>query len=151
MTAMLDELGLTALSSIYGMSALPGALIFPRPGSGPVRPGRAVQSRRLNPSERTSATMNGRPGSPSAAARAAVGGLARGLGALRHNRVPLAKHARWTSRTGTARRRAGPDRIAATLLRWLWAVITRQQPWDARIAAGVILARPGTVTIAAAA
>ena len=107
----------------------------------------------LNPSERTSATMNGqtrisrrgRPGLRSAAWRAV-------WGALRHNRVLLAKHARWTSRDGN-RLADGQARTAcaATLLRWLWAVITRQQPWDARIAAGVIPARPGTVTIAAAA
>ena len=40
---------------------------------------------------------------------------------------------------------------AATLLRWLYAVVTRRQMWDARIAAGTIPARPGAVTTAAAA
>ena len=156
MTAMLDELGLTALvTSIDGMSALSGAVILAETGDlARFASGRAVVKHAgLNPSERTSATMNGqtrisrrgRPGLRSAAWRAV-------WGALRHNRVLLAKHARWTSRDGN-RLADGQARTAcaATLLRWLWAVITRQQPWDARIAAGVIPARPGTVTIAAAA
>jgi len=40
----------------------------------------------------------------------------------------------------------GPAACAATLLRWLNAVVTKQQMRDARIAAGTIPARPGTVT-----
>jgi hypothetical protein len=40
---------------------------------------------------------------------------------------------------------------AASLLRWLYAVVTTRQIWDARIAAGTIPARPGTAAITAAA
>ena len=40
---------------------------------------------------------------------------------------------------------------AATLLRWLYAVVTTRRMWDARIAAGAISARRGAVTTAAAA
>jgi transposase len=156
MTSMLDELGLTELvTSIDGMSALSAAVILAETGDlARFASGRAVVKHAgLNPSERTSATMTGqtrisrrgRPGLRAAAWRAV-------WGALRHNRVLLAKHARWTSRDsnqladGQAR-----TACAATLLRWLWAVITRRQMWDARIAAGIIPARPGIVTAPAAA
>ncbi len=156
MTAMMGELGLTALvTSIDGMSALSAAVILAETGD-PRRftSGRAVVKHAgLNPSERTSATMTGqtrisrrgRPGLRSAAWRAV-------WGALRHNRVLSAKYAHLTGRDGN-RLADGQARVAcaATLLRWLWAVITRRQAWDARIAAGVIPARPATVTIAAAA
>ena len=156
MTALIGELGLTALAaSIDGMSALSAAVILAETGD-PRRfsSGRAVVKHAgLNPSERTSATMTGqtrisrrgRPGLRSAAWRAA-------WAALRHNRVLAAKYAHLTGRDGN-RLADGQARIAcaATLLRWLWAVITRRQPWDARIAAGVIPARPAAVTIAAAA
>jgi transposase len=156
MTAMIGELGLTALvTSIDGMSALSGAVILAETGD-PRRftSGRAVVKHAgLNPSERTSAAMTGqtrisrrgRPGLRSAAWRAV-------WGALRHNRVLSAKYAHLTGRDGN-RLADGQARVAcaATLLRWLWAVITRRQAWDARIAAGVIPARPATVTIAAAA
>jgi hypothetical protein len=37
------------------------------------------------------------------------------------------------------------------VLRWLWAVITTGQAWDARVAAGQIPARPRAAVIAAAA
>jgi transposase len=156
MTAMMGELGLTALvTSIDGMSALSAAVILAETGD-PRRftSGRAVVKHAgLNPSERTSATMTGqtrisrrgRPGLRSAAWRAV-------WGALRHNRVLSAKYAHLTGRDGN-RLADGQARVAcaATLLRWLWAVITRRQAWDARIAAGVIPARPATVTIATAA
>jgi hypothetical protein len=63
-------------------------------------------------------------------------------GALRHNKVLLAKHARWTSRDQN-RLAGGQARTAcaATLLRWLWAVITTRTMWDARIAAGQVTPR----------
>ena len=104
--------------------------------------GRAVVKHAgLNPSERTSATMNGqtrisrrgRAGLRSAAWRAV-------WAALRHNRVLVAKYAHRTGRDGN-RLADGQARTAcaATLLRWLWAVITRRQAWDARIAAGLTL------------
>jgi transposase len=156
MTGMLDELGLTGLAaSIDGMSALSAAVILAETGDlTRFSSGRAVVKHAgLNPSERTSATMTGqarisrrgRPRLRTAAWRAA-------WAALRHNRVLGAKYAHLTGRDGN-RLADGQARTAcaATLLRWLWAVITRRQAWDARIAAGVIPARPGTVTAPAAA
>ena len=107
----------------------------------------------LNPAENTSATLagrtrisrRGRPGLRTAAWRAC-------WAALRHNRVLAAKYAHLTGRDGS-RLAGGQARAAcaAALLRWLWAVITRRQPWDARIAAGIIPARAGAVTAPAAA
>ncbi len=139
------------------MSALSGAVILAEAGGlSRLASGRAVVKHAgLSPSERTSATMSGqarisrrgRPALRSAAWRAV-------RGALRHNRVLAAKHAHLTGRD--ANRLAGGQAstpCAATLLRWLWAVITTRQPWDARIAAGEIPAprRAAAVTCAAAA
>ena len=156
MTAMLDELGLTALvTSIDGMSALSGAVILAETGDlTRFASGRAVVKHAgLNPSEHTSATINGqtrisrrgRPGLRSAAWRAV-------WGALRHNEVLSAKHARWTGRDGN-RLADGQARTAcaATVLRWLWAVITTRTMRDARIAAGQIAPRRSAVAIPAAA
>ena len=158
MTAVLGELGLAELvASIDGVSALSGAVMLAETGD-PARftSGRAVVKHAgLNPSERTSATITGqtrisRRGRPAlrAAAWRAV------WGALRHNKVLAAKHARWTSRDGN-RLADGQARTAcaATLLRWLWAVITTGRAWDARIAAGAIPApcRTSAVTAPAAA
>ena len=158
MTALLDELGLTELvASIDGVSALSGAVILGETGDlNRFASGRAVVKHAgLNPAERTSATINGqarisrrgRPALRSAAWRAA-------WAALRHNRVLAAKHAHLTGRD--ANRLAGGQAhtaCAAALLRWLWAVITTRQPWDARIAAGQVTAPggAGAVTFAAAA
>ena len=71
---------------------------------------------------------------------------------MRHNRVLHARHAHLTGRDGN-RLSDGQARAAcaATLLRWLYAVVTKGQMWDPRVAAGVIPARPGAVTTAAAA
>ena len=156
MTAVLDELGLTALvTSIDGVSALSGAVMLAETGD-PRRftSGRAVVKHAgLNPSEHTSATISGqtrisrrgRPGLRSAAWRAV-------WGALRHNKVLAAKHARWTSRDQN-RLADGQARTAcaATVLRWLWAVITTGTMWDARIAAGQVTPRRGAVAVPAAA
>jgi transposase len=108
----------------------------------------------LNPAENTSATLagttrisrRGRPGLRTAAWRAT-------WAALRHNPVLAARYAHLTGRDSGPRLAGGQARAAcaAALLRWLWAVITRRQAWDARIAAGLIPARAGAVTIAAAA
>jgi transposase len=143
MTAMLDDLGLTGLvTSIDGVSALSGAVMLAETGDlHRFASGRAVVKHAgLNPSEHTSATMNGqtrisrrgRPGLRSAAWRAV-------WGALRHNTVLAAKHAHLTGRD-TNRLADGQARTAcaATLLRWLWAVVTAGRAWDARIAAGEI-------------
>lgn len=153
MVAVLGELGLAELvASIDGMSALSGAVILAETGD-PNRfaSGRAVVKHAgLNPSEHTSATINGqtsisrrgRPGLRAAAWRAV-------WGALRHNTVLAAKHAYLTSRDSN-RLADGQARTAcaAALLRWLWAVVTSGRAWDARIAAGEITAV--TVIVAAA-
>ena len=116
MTALLGELGLTELvTGIDGMSALSGAVILAETGDlSRFASGRAVVKHAgLNPSERTSATINGqarisrrgRPALRSAAWRAV-------WGALRHNRVLAAKHAHLTGRD--ANRLAGgpgPHRV----------------------------------------
>ena len=156
MCAVLDELGLTALAaSIDGLSAVGAAVILAETGelSRFASARSVVKHAGLNPAENTPATLagktrisrRGRPGLRTAAWRAAWAGL-------RHNRVLRAKYAHLTSRDGS-RLAGGQARAAcaAALLRWLWAVITRRQPWDARIAAGVIPARAGAVTAPAAA
>ncbi|HEY7014300.1 MAG TPA: transposase, partial [Streptosporangiaceae bacterium] len=157
MCAVLDELGLTALAaSIDGMSAVGAAVILAETGDlSRFASGRSVVKHAgLNPAENTSATLagktrisrRGRPGLRTAAWRAAWPGL-------RHNRVLRARYAHLTGRDSGNRLSDGQARAAcaATLLRWLWAVITRRQAWDARIAAGLIPARPGAVTAPAAA
>jgi transposase len=156
MVSVLGELGLADLvASIDGMSALSGAVILAETGDlHRFASGRAVVKHAgLNPSEHTSATINGqtrisrrgRPALRSAAWRAV-------WGALRHNKVLAAKHAHLTGRNGS-RLADGQARTAcaAALLRWLWAVVTTGQAWDARIAAGQIPARPRAMTAAAAA
>jgi transposase len=155
MTGLLDELGLTGLvTSIDGVSALSGAVMLAETGDlSRFTSGRAVVKHAgLNPSERTSATINGqtrisrrgRPGLRAAAWRAV-------WGALRHNKVLAAKYAHLTGRDGN-RLADGQARTAcaATLLRWLWAVITAGQAWDARIAAGEVPARTAVTAAAAA-
>ena len=156
MTAVLDELGLTELvTSIDGLSATGAAVILAETGDlTRFSSGRAVVKHAgLNPSEHTSATLagktrishRGRPGLRTAAWRAV-------WGALPHNRVLHARHAHLTGREGN-RLSGGQARAAcaATLLRWLYAVVTRRQMWDPRIAAGTIPARPDAVTTPAAA
>lgn len=155
MTAMLEELGLTELvASIDGVSALSGAVMLAETGDlNRFTSGRAVVKHAgLNPAEHTSATIagqtrisrRGRPGLRAAAWRAV-------WGALRHNKVLAARHAHLTGRDGN-RLADGQARTAcaATLLRWLWAVITTRTMWDARIAAGHIPARPAVTAAAAA-
>jgi transposase len=153
MIQVLGELGPAGLAaSIDGMSALSAAVILAETGDlHRFASGRAVVKHAgLNPSEHTSATISGqtrvsrrgRAGLRAAAWRAA-------WGALRHNTVLQAKYAHLTGRD--ANRLAGGQArtaCAATLLRWLWAVVTTGQAWDARIAAGQVPARP--VTAAAA-
>jgi transposase len=156
MTAVLDELGLTELvTSIDGLSAVGAAVILAETGEltrfASARS--VVKHAGLNPSEHTSATLagktrishRGRPGLRAAAWRAVWGGM-------RHNRVLHARHAHLTGRDGN-RLSDGQARAAcaATLLRWLYAVVTKGQMWDPRVAAGVIPARPGAVTAPAAA
>jgi transposase len=157
MCQVLDELGLTALvTSIDGLSAAGTAVILAETGdlSRFASARSVVKHAGLNPAENTSATLTGRtrisrrgrPGLRTAAWRAA-------WAALRHNRVLAAKYAHLTGRDGGNQLSDGQARAAcaAALLRWLYAVITRRQAWDARIAAGTIGARAGAVTAPAAA
>jgi transposase len=156
MCAVLGELDLTALvTSIDGLSAVGAAVILAETGdlSRFASARSVVKHAGLNPAENTSATLagvtrisrRGRPGLRLAAWRAA-------WAALHHNRVLRARHAHLTSRDGN-RLADGQARAAcaAALLRWLYAVVTRRQPWDARIASGAIPARPRAVTAPAAA
>jgi transposase len=147
MVAALEDLGLAGLvSSIDGVTALSGALILAESGD-PSRFSSAralVKHAGLNPSERTSATMNGqsrvsrrgRPALRCAAWRAA-------WGAMRHNQVLAARHGHLTGRDAN-RLADGQARTAcaATLLRWIWAVTTTGRPWDPRIASGQAATRP---------
>ena len=155
MCAVLDELGLTGLvTSIDGLSAVGAAVILAETGElSRFATSRAVVKHAgLNPAENTSATLagrtrisrRGRPGLRTAAWRAAWPGL-------RHNRVLAARYAHLTGRDSGTRLSDGQARAAcaAALLRWLWAVVTRRQAWDARIAAGLIPARAVTAPAAA--
>ena len=89
-------------------------------------------------------SRRGRPALRTAAWRAV-------WGALRHNTVLLAKHAHLTGRDQN-RLAGGQARTAcaATVLRWLWAVITTGTMWDARIAAGQVRPRRAAASPAAA-
>src|SRR5206468_1285219 len=114
--------------------------------------GAGVKHAGLNPAENTSATLagatrisrRGRPGLRTAAWRAVWAGM-------RHNRVLRARYAHLTGRAGGNRLSDGQARAAsaAALLRWLYAVVTRRQAWDARIAAGTIPAAAVTAPAAA--
>ena len=157
MCAVLGELGLTELvTSIDGLSAVGAAVILAETGDlcrfASARS--VVKHAGLNPAENTSATLagrtrisrRGRPGLRTAAWRAAWAGMG-------HNRVLRARYEHLTGRAGGNQLAGGQARAAcaAALLRWLYAVVTRRQAWDARIAAGTIPARGGTVTTPAAA
>ena len=63
---------------------------------------------------------------------------------MRHNRVLRVRYAHLTGRQDGNRLSDGQARAAsaATLLRWLYAVVTKQQMRDARIAAGTIPPAP---------
>jgi len=141
MVAVLDALGLTALvTSIPGLSAVGAAVILAETGdlSRFASARSVVKHAGLNPAENTSATFRGqthlsrrgRPGLRLAAWRAV-------WGALPHNPV---LHARFThlTRRDTDRLVAAQARAAcaATLLRWLYAIVTSRRPFDPDIAAG---------------
>lgn len=143
MVAVLDQLGLTDLvASIDGLSAVGAAGILAETGD----PARFASSRSvvkhagLNPAENTSASMRGqtrmsRRGRPQlrVAAWRAV------WGALPHNPVLSARFTHLTTRD-TDRLSAGAARAAcaAALLRWLYAVVTKRQPWDPQVASGLV-------------
>jgi transposase len=161
MLGVLDAMSLTRLvTSIPGLSAVGAAVILAETGdlSRFASARSVVKHAGLNPAENTSATFRGqtrlsrrgRPGLRLAAWRAV-------WGALPHNRVLHAKFThltrRDTDRLAPAQARAA---CAATLLRWLHAIITRRQPFNPDIAAGTLRAgtlrdggRPTTTAVAA--
>jgi transposase len=141
MTGILDAMGLTAVvTSIPGLSAVGAAVILAETGdlSRFASARSVVKHAGLNPAENTSATFRGqthlsrrgRPGLRLAAWRAV-------WGALPHNPVLHAKFThltrRDTDRLVAAQARAA---CAATLLRWLHAIVTSRQPFDPDIATG---------------
>jgi hypothetical protein len=152
MVEVLDGLGLTELvTSIPGLSAVGAALILAETGDlkrfATARS--VVKHAGLNPVENTSATLRGqtrvsRRGRPALRAAAWRAQWA----AVRHNPV---LGARFTHLTTRERDRLAPGQArvacAATLLRWLYAVVAKQVSWDADIAAGV--ARDGRLATAA--
>jgi transposase len=155
MTGMLDAMGLTALvTSIPGLSAVGAAVILAETGdlSRFASARSVVKHAGLSPAENTSATFRGqtrlsrrgRPGLRLAAWRAV-------WGALPHNTVLHAKFTHLTrrevDRLHAAQARAA---CAATLLRWLHAIVTRRQPFNPDIASGQLRAA-GRQTPAAAA
>ncbi len=142
MVAALDAMGLTGLvTSIPGLSAVGAAVILAETGdlSRFASARSVVKHAGLNPAENTSATFRGvtrvsRRGRPElrlAAWRAT-------WGALPHNRVLGAKFTHLTRRDRD-RLTPGQARVAcaATLLRWLYAIVTRRQPFNPDIAAGL--------------
>jgi transposase len=146
MVGVLDGLALTALvTSIRGVSAVGAAVILAETGdlSRFASARSVVKHAGLSPAENTSATFRGqtrvsRRGRPAlrAAAWRAV------WGALPHNPV---LGARVTHLTTRERDRLSPAQArvacAATLLRWLYAIVTRRQAWNPDIAAGLAGAR----------
>ena len=141
MLGVLDAMGLTVLvTSIPGLSAVGAAVILAETGdlSRFSSARSVVKHAGLNPAENTSATFRGqtklsrrgRPGLRLAAWRAV-------WGALPHNPV---LHARFTHLTRRDTDRLAPAQAraacAATLLRWLHAIVTRRQPFQPDIAAG---------------
>jgi transposase len=143
MLQVLDQLGLTDLvTSIDGLSAVGAAAILAETGDlARFTSARSVVKHAgLNPVENTSATLRGqtrlsRRGRPQlrAAAWRAV------WGALPHNPVLAARFAHLSTRD-TDRLAPGAARAAcaAALLRWLYAVVTKRQLWDQRVASGAV-------------
>ena len=152
MVAVLDAMGLTGLiTSIPGVSAVGAAVILAETGdlSRFASARSVVKHAGLNPVENTSATFRGetrvshrgRPALRVAAWRAV-------WGALPHNRVLAAKYTHLTTREHN-QLAPGQARVAcaATVLRWLYAIITHRQAWNPDIAAGQ---RPTPASVAAA-
>jgi len=141
MVGVLDALGLTRLvTSIPGLSALGAAVILAETGdlSRFASARSVVKHAGLNPAENTSASLRGqthlsRRGRP----RLRLAAWRAVWGALPHNQVLHAKYTHLTRRdhnqlTGGQARAV----CAATLLRWLHAIITTRRPFDPDIAAG---------------
>jgi transposase len=129
------------VTSIPGLSALGTAVILAETGdlSRFASARSVVKHAGLNPAENTSATFRGqtrlsRRGRP----RLRLAAWRAVWGALPHNPVLHAKFThltrRDTDRLAPAQARAA---CAATLLRWLHAIVTRRQPFHPDIAAGL--------------
>jgi transposase len=155
MTAVLDELGLTALvTSIDGLSPVGAAAILAQTGDLTrfTNARAVVKHAGLAPRERKSGTFTGRArltgaGRPQlrVAAWRAV------WGCLQTNRVYAARYRHLTSRehnrlTPTQAQTA----VAAAILRQLYAVVTQQRAWDPVIAAHGITTWKETVSTTAA-
>jgi transposase len=153
MVGALDAMGLTALvTSIPGLSAVGAAAILAETGdmSRFASARSVVKHAGLNPAERTSATLRGvtrisrrgRPALRLAAYRA-------GWAAVLNNPVLGARFTHLTTRERD-RLTAAQARVAcaATLLRWLHAIITRHQQWNPDIASGRIRATQPTLAAA---
>jgi transposase len=146
MVAVLDELGLSRLGEIPGLSAAGAAAILAETGD-PRRydtSSSLVKHAGLSPSGNASGAFEGqarisrrgRPGLRLAVWRA-VWPL------LRHNPVLAAKYTAMTAdtaaaQTGPARARRASARVAcaASLLRWLWCLTVHGTSWDPAVAAG---------------
>jgi transposase len=140
MLASTDALGLSELlTSIPGLSGVAGAQILAEAGDlHRFTSARSlVKHAGLNPAQNTSATFRGRtrtskrgrPGLRLAAWRAA-------WGVIRHNRVLAARHAHLSTRdTNRLTPAQAHVACAASLLRWIHAIITTARAWDAQIAA----------------
>jgi transposase len=143
MTGLLDQLQLVELvGSIPGLSVVGAAQILAETGD-PVRFDTArclVKHAGLCPRDnasgayqgKTTISGRGRPGLRLAAWRAV-------WGALPHNPVLAARYAQLTGRDrNQLSDRQARVALAASLLRWLWAVITTRTSWDAATASGTI-------------
>jgi transposase len=143
MVAVLDAAGLSALvTSIPGLSAVGAAVILAETGdlSRFASARSLVKHAGLNPAENTSATFRGatrvshrgRPGLRLAAWRAV-------WAALPNNQVLADRYRHLTTRDrGRLAAAQARTACAATLLRWLHAIVTRGEKFDPRIATGQI-------------
>jgi transposase len=154
MTGVLEQLQLaTLVGSIPGLSVVGAAQILAEAGD-PTRLDSArclVKHAGLCPRDNTSGAYQGKTtisgrGRP----RLRVAAWRAVWGALAHNPVLQARYAHLTGRdhnqlTDHQARAA----LAASLLRWLWVVVTKRIPWDAAIANGTIDPRKEVTTPAA--
>lgn len=141
MVGILDAMGLTALvTTIPGVTAIGAATILAETGdmSRFDSARSVVKHAGLNPTENTSATFRGRTrvsrrGRP--LLRTAAWRIT--WGALSHNQI---LHDRFVHLTTRKRDPLAPGRArvacAATLLRWLYAVVIHRQAWNPDTAAG---------------
>ena len=138
MTAVLDELGLTALvTSITGLSPVGAAAILAETGD-PRRFATAralVKHAGLAPREKLSGAFTGRTRLTGQGVRAAPGSLARGLGSpARQPRLRRPLPAPDQREDNKLKPTQAQTVIAAAILRHLHAVITTGQAWDPAIA-----------------